>query len=44
MHPMSEVLRTLQDLPAQIVDLHLQEPRLEEVFTDILQEARSHDR
>ncbi len=44
MHPMSEVLRTLQDLSAQIVDLHLQEPRLEEVFTDILQEARSHDR
>ena len=44
MHPMSEVLRILQDLPAQIIDLHLQEPRLEEVFTDILQEARSHDR
>ncbi len=44
MHPMSEVLRILQDLPAQIIDLHLQEPRLEEVFTDILQEARNHDR
>ncbi|WP_312263380.1 ABC transporter ATP-binding protein [Candidatus Igneacidithiobacillus taiwanensis] len=41
-HPMHEVLRILQGLPAQILDLHLQEPRLEEVFTDILQEARGH--
>ncbi|MDD3759857.1 MAG: ABC transporter ATP-binding protein [Acidithiobacillus sp.] len=42
LHPMSEVLHILQGLPAQIIDLHLQEPRLEEVFTDLLQEARSN--
>ncbi|WP_308389569.1 hypothetical protein [Acidithiobacillus sp. AMEEHan] len=39
---MSKVLHSLQGLPAQIIDLHLQEPRLEEVFTDLLQEARGN--
>ncbi|AEK59485.1 MULTISPECIES: ABC transporter ATP-binding protein [Acidithiobacillus] len=35
------ILRQLQALPAQIVDLHVQEPRLEDAFTELL--AQGHD-
>ncbi|MCL4526023.1 MAG: ABC transporter ATP-binding protein [Gammaproteobacteria bacterium] len=38
--PLGDVLVRLQALPAQIVDLHLQEPRLEDAFTDILGQGR----
>ncbi|MGC9216332.1 ABC transporter ATP-binding protein [Acidithiobacillus sp.] len=38
--PLGDVLIRLQALPAQIVDLHLQEPRLEDAFTDILGQGR----
>ena len=39
-NPLGDVLIRLQALPAQIVDLHLQEPRLEDAFTDILGQGR----
>ncbi len=39
-HPLGSILKTLQELPANIIDLHLQEPRLEDAFTDILQQQR----
>ena len=39
-NPLGDVLVRLQALPAQIVDLHLQEPRLEDAFTDILGQGR----
>ena len=35
-HSLGAVLTALQDLPAQILDLHVQEPDLEDAFTDIL--------
>jgi ABC-2 type transport system ATP-binding protein len=35
-HSLGAVLAALQDLPAQILDLHVQEPDLEDAFTDIL--------
>ncbi|CDQ08668.1 Uncharacterized ABC transporter ATP-binding protein YadG [Acidithiobacillus ferrivorans] len=38
--PLGDVLAQLQTLPAQILDLHLQEPRLEDAFTDILGQGR----
>ncbi len=41
--PMGDILQYVQGLSCKIVDLHLQEPRLEDVFTDILQDARAHD-
>jgi ABC-2 type transport system ATP-binding protein len=39
-NPLGAVLAQLQQLPAQILDLHLQEPRLEDAFTDILGRMR----
>lgn len=39
-YPLGAVLAQLQSLPAQILDLHLQEPRLEDAFTDILGQGR----
>ncbi len=39
-HPLGDILKILQELPAEIIDLHLQEPRLEDAFTDILQQQR----
>ncbi|MHB1495508.1 MAG: ABC transporter ATP-binding protein [Acidithiobacillus sp.] len=39
-NPLGDVLAQLQTLPAQILDLHLQEPRLEDAFTDILGQGR----
>ena len=39
-NPLGDVLVRLQALPAQILDLHLQEPRLEDAFTDILGQGR----
>jgi ABC-2 type transport system ATP-binding protein len=38
--PLGGVLAQLQKLPAQILDLRLQEPRLEDAFTDILGQGR----
>ena len=39
-NPLGDVLAQLQTLSAQILDLHLQEPRLEDAFTDILGQGR----
>ena len=39
-NPLGNILAQLQALPAQILDLHLQEPRLEDAFTDILGQGR----